>query len=154
MNPSRRDTLRLAGGAGLCGALASAGLLGAPEAAAQGLEAAVFKAQGLAAGLEAMGAKGAVESKGVQLIADDVAENGASVTIGIRSTLPGTQMIALLVDKNPTALVAAFEIPEGTEPDLRTRIKMAQTSSVVALVKAGGKFHFARKEIKVTAGGC
>jgi sulfur-oxidizing protein SoxY len=35
-----------------------------------------------------------------------------------------------------------------------TRVKMGQTSHVVALVKADGKFFFARREIKVTLGGC
>jgi len=35
-----------------------------------------------------------------------------------------------------------------------TRVKMGQTSNVLALVKADGKFFYAMKEVKVTLGGC
>jgi sulfur-oxidizing protein SoxY len=31
---------------------------------------------------------------------------------------------------------------------------MSQTSDVIALIKADGRFHMARKEVKVTIGGC
>ena len=50
-------------------------------------------------------------------------------------------------------LAAVFDIPPGTEPALSTRIKMAQTSNVYALVKADGKYYVASKEIKVTSAG-
>ena len=39
-------------------------------------------------------------------------------------------------------------------PEVTTRIKMGQTSNVTVLVKAGGKYFTATKEIKVTLGGC
>jgi sulfur-oxidizing protein SoxY len=51
-------------------------------------------------------------------------------------------------------LAAVFEIPPGTEPTITTRVKMAQTSNVYALVRAEGKFYFSAREIKVTLGGC
>jgi sulfur-oxidizing protein SoxY len=31
---------------------------------------------------------------------------------------------------------------------------MGQTSDVLAVVKAGGKYYTARKEVKITVGGC
>ncbi|MHB1142749.1 MAG: thiosulfate oxidation carrier protein SoxY, partial [Sulfuricaulis sp.] len=34
------------------------------------------------------------------------------------------------------------------------RMKMGQTSDVVAVVKAGGKLYTARQNVKVTVGGC
>ena len=43
---------------------------------------------------------------------------------------------------------------DGTEPQVNTRVKMGQTSNVIALVKADGKFYYASKEVKVTLGGC
>jgi len=70
------------------------------------------------------------------------------------SPLPMSPQILILVDKNPTMLVASFVLPEGTEGYLATRIKMAQTSNVIALVKVNGKFYRASKEVKVTKGGC
>jgi sulfur-oxidizing protein SoxY len=33
-------------------------------------------------------------------------------------------------------------------------LKMAQTSSVYALVRAGDKYFYAAREVKVTLGGC
>ena len=84
----------------------------------------------------------------------DIAENGAVVPIGVTSTIPRTESIAILIEKNPNMLAAIFDIPAGTEPSLSTRVKMAQTSNVYALVKAGGKYFVASKEIKVTLGGC
>jgi sulfur-oxidizing protein SoxY len=58
------------------------------------------------------------------------------------------------VEKNPNVLAATFAIPQGTLPEVQTRVKMAQTSNVFALVKADGKFYYAAKEIKITLGGC
>jgi sulfur-oxidizing protein SoxY len=37
---------------------------------------------------------------------------------------------------------------------ISTRIKMGQTGNVIAVVKANGKLYSARKEVKVTIGGC
>ena len=90
----------------------------------------------------------------MQLTAPDIAENGAVVPVGVVSTLAGVEAIAILVEKNPNPLAASFMLPAGTEPSVQTRVKMGQTSDVYALVKAGGKFFIAKKEIKVTLGGC
>ena len=76
------------------------------------------------------------------------------VPVGVASKLPKTEAIAILVEKNPNMLAAVFDIPAGTEPSINTRIKMAQTSNVYALVKADGRFYVTAKEIKVTLGGC
>ena len=74
--------------------------------------------------------------------------------IGVNSAIPKTESIAILIEKNPNTLAALFDIPQGTEPALSTRVKMGQTSNVYALVKADGKYYVASKEIKVTLGGC
>ena len=47
-----------------------------------------------------------------------------------------------------------FDILPGTEANVGTRVKMGQSSNVHAVVKAGGKFYVATKEVKVTLGGC
>ena len=87
-------------------------------------------------------------------MAPDIAENGAVVPVGIKSNLPKTEMMALLVAKNPNALAGAYEILQGADAEVSMRIQMGETSEVVALVQADGKFYLARKEVKVTAGGC
>jgi sulfur-oxidizing protein SoxY len=60
----------------------------------------------------------------------------------------------ILVEKNLNPLAAGFTIPAGTEPTVSTRVKMAQTSNVHAVVKADNKYYVATKEVKVTLGGC
>ena len=76
------------------------------------------------------------------------------VPIGITSNVPKTESIAILIEKNPNLLAAVFDIPAGTDPTISTRVKMAQSSNVYALVKADGKYYVAAKDIKVTLGGC
>lgn len=154
MDRNRRLTLRAAGGAGLQGALGSAGLLRAGAADAQAFNPAAFQARSVAEVLKALGAGTPADSREVAITAPEIAENGAVVQVAVRSALARTDFIALLVDRNPNALAGAFEIPEGTDPDVTMRIKMSQTSQVVALVRAEGRYYSARREIKVTIGGC
>jgi len=154
MDHSRRTTLQVATGAGLYAALVSIGLLKPGTASAQAFDKASFQVKGIADTLKALGAAGAAESAEIVINSPDIAENGAVVPVGIRSSLPKTEMMALLVDKNPRALAGAYEILEGGVPDVAMRIKMGQSSDVVAVVRADGKYYMARKEIKVTLGGC
>jgi len=103
--------------------------------------------------IKILGAGSPDKSSAVTLNAPDIAENGAVVPVGITTTLKADQM-AILVEKNPSALAAQFFVPAGTEPFVTTRIKMGQTSNVYGLVKADGKWLMTVKEVKVTLGGC
>jgi sulfur-oxidizing protein SoxY len=61
----------------------------------------------------------------------------------------------VLVEKNPNALVAKFDVSEAIEANVATRAKMGQTSDVYAVaITQDGKAHYAKKEVKVTLGGC
>jgi len=152
MRHARREFLASTGG--LLGLLLAAGFLRPEEVGAQVWDQAAFASKTLQDLVKVLGGSGALESAEVSIIAPDIAENGAVVPIGVASKLAGTESIAILVEKNPNVLAAAFGIPAGTLPEVQTRVKMAQTSNVFALVKAGGKFSYAAKEIKITLGGC
>jgi sulfur-oxidizing protein SoxY len=104
--------------------------------------------------LKSLGAENAAESKAITITAPDIAENGAVVPVAIASRIPGTQQISLVAEKNPFPLAATFDVAGGGEGYVSTRIKMGQTSDVWAVVRADGKFYAARKEIKITIGGC
>jgi sulfur-oxidizing protein SoxY len=104
--------------------------------------------------VKALGGTTAAESKDITITSPDIAENGAVVPFTISSKLGKTEQLALLVEKNPNILAASFTIPDGTEPSVNTRVKMGQTSNVIALVKADGKYYYTSKEVKVTLGGC
>lgn len=154
MNSSRRSSLKLAGTASLYSSLVAIGLLKPGEVSAKALDRIAFEAKGIVNTLKALGASDAQASDQVTLVAQDIAENGAVVSVGVRSSVPGTQALGLLVERNPNALAAWYELLDGALPDVTMRIKMSQSSEVVALVKAGDRFHLARKEIMVTIGGC
>ena len=90
----------------------------------------------------------------VRLSATDLAENGAVVPVTIESRLANVDSIIILVDKNPSALVARFTFAPNVKPFIKTNIKMAQTSYLSAVVTAGGKLYSTKKKIKVVLNGC
>ena len=149
MNQTRRDALKTTGA---LATLVSLGIVTQSQAHAA-LDRASFEGKTLADALKAVGGTPATSDQ-VTVVAPDIAENGAVVPVGAVSKLPNTTDIMIIVEKNPSPLAAAFTIPAGTTADVQTRIKMGQSSNVIAVVKADGKLYSATKETKVTLGGC
>jgi sulfur-oxidizing protein SoxY len=123
---SRRHALQATGGLGLFSALVSIGMLTPGTAAAQAFNNAAFQAKGIVDAMKALGAAGAIESKDVIITASDIAENGAVVPVGIRSALAKTEMMALLVEKNPNGLAGAYDILDGADAEVQMNIKMGR----------------------------
>jgi sulfur-oxidizing protein SoxY len=147
---TRRKTLKQS--AVLAGLLAGTGMF--PQYA-QAFNAVAFDAKNVADALKALGASAPQASKDVTITAPDIAENGAVVPLGAATTLAGVKQILLLVEKNPSALIALFNVTDSVEANLLTRAKMGQSSDVYAVaVMNDGKAFFAKKEVKVTLGGC
>lgn len=147
---NRRETLKHS--AALAGLLAGTGLF--PQFA-WAFNRTAFEARQVADAVKAYGGAAPVESREVTLTAPEIAENGAVVPIGLASSLPGVKHLLLLVEKNPNVLVAKFDLTDAIEPNLSTRAKMGETSNVYAVaITQDGKAFFARKEVKVTLGGC
>jgi len=150
MNQSRRTTLQQ--GAIVAGLLLSTGLF--PQYA-QAFNAKAFEAKSMAEVLKALGAGAPTESKDVTIAGPDIAENGAVVPLGASTALPGVKQLLILVEKNPSALIAVFNMTDGIDTNISTRAKMGQSSDVYAVaVMNDGKVLFAKKEVKVTLGGC
>ncbi|MBI4294090.1 MAG: thiosulfate oxidation carrier protein SoxY [Betaproteobacteria bacterium] len=154
MDQKRRDVLRAGGGAGLLALLGAAGFAAPNTVMAADWNKTAFDGKSVQEAFKALGAASPAESADIVMKAPDIAENGAVVPVGIESKIQGTESIALVIEKNPSPLAAAFDIPAGTELAVTTRVKMAETSNVYALVKAKGQYYVAKKEIKVTLGGC
>jgi sulfur-oxidizing protein SoxY len=93
-------------------------------------------------------------SNQIELKVPEIAENGAVVPVTVSTSLDGVESVSIVVEKNPRPLAAAFEIPPGTLPDVSCRIKMGETSDVMAVVKTPGGVFSASKMVKVTIGGC
>lgn len=147
---TRRETLHRS--AAVAGLLAATGLF--PQYALAYNKSA-FEAKSVPDVLKALGAGAPVESKDVTIKGPDIAENGAVVPLGASTTLAGVKQILMLVEKNPATMVALFNVNDSVEPNFTTRTKMGQSSDVYAVaIMADGKALFARKEIKVTLGGC
>ena len=147
----RRTFLQGTLAAGAAGLAVSAGLLTPSMVMAEGGGA--FDAKSMEDALKIM-ALTPEDSGDIKIKAPEIAENGAVVPVTVTSGVAGTTEISILVDGNPTPLAATFILPEGTSPEVSTRIKMGKTANVVAIAKAGDKAYTAKQEVKVTIGGC
>lgn len=90
----------------------------------------------------------------IQIVAPDRAENGAIVQVEVKSNIANTEAIAIFVEKNPTPLIANFMFSNGAEPFVVTRIKMAETSDIKVVVKAGSQYFTNAKNVVVLENGC
>ena len=84
----------------------------------------------------------------------DSAENGAVVPVTVRTDLEGVQSITLIVRKNPSPLAVSFELGEHTDAEISTRIKLTDSSSVLAVVKTRDQLYGIEKSVAVKLGAC
>ena len=157
MDLTRRVALKAGSGATVYALAVAAGLIRPADALAQSSwNKGAFESKSLAEATKALGVPAMAESAEVRFTnpTPDIAENGAVVPVTVTSGLPKTQSIAILIPRNPNTLIASFDVLDGMDPFVSTRVKMAETSDVYALVKADGRYYYAKKEIKVTIGGC
>jgi sulfur-oxidizing protein SoxY len=148
---TRRQALKSS--AAVASLLALTGLM--PQIVHAAFNKTAFDAKNIADAMKALGSGAPIESKDVTIGGPDIAENGAVVPFTLTTTLPGVKQLALLVEKNPSALVALFHMTDGVEANFATRAKMGQSSDVYAVaITNDGKAFFAKKEVKVTLGGC
>ena len=157
VNSSRRQFVRDVSVYGSLVALAKGGFLGVAYARPDAWNEASFEALDLASAISGITGE-PVENDGDQLIrfvAPPIAENGAVVPVGVKVESEKTiDSIAILCDKNPRPLAAYYQLHPDAIPFIRTRIKMRETSSVVAIVHTPDGYVRSEHLIKVTKGGC
>ena len=147
---TRRDALKRS--FAVVSLMMGAGML--PELA-QAFEKSAFDAKTMAEVFKALGLAMPTESKDVTLTAPDIAENGAVVPMTVQTGLPSVKKLLLLVEKNPSPLIAQFMVNTAVDANFQTRAKMGESCDVFAVaVMQDGKTLFAKKEVKVTLGGC
>ncbi len=115
---------------------------------------AAFDASALPEALEWLAIRNEKTSTDIELIAPDMAENGAVVQVEVTSRIADTTSIIVLAEKNPTPLIAQFTFSNGALPYVVTRIKMAETCDVKVLVKAGDAYFTVSKRVEVLENGC
>lgn len=150
----RRFVLRAAG----LGSILAAAPFGFPLHASANTDvsypADAFRQKGEAEAVKKLFGQTATASDKVKLDTPEIAENGAVVPVSVSTDLPDVTAIAILVAENPSALAALYKFAPGTPPTVASRLKMAKTTPVIAVVEAGGKLYSATREVKVTVGGC
>ena len=145
---TRRELLQQAVAGGVCLSLG----MGPVQAVAASP---AFDGKTLAQVAKALGAKSVAASADVRLNTLDYAENGAAVPVDIATSLSGVERMVLFVEKNPTPLIAVFQLGDSMDDALTLHTKMAQTSAVYAMViMADGRALYAKKEVKVVLGSC
>jgi sulfur-oxidizing protein SoxY len=98
--------------------------------------------------------KQATPSSDIHISAPYIAEDGASVFLEVFTTLPQVDGFVVFADRNPEQLVAAFWLGPNTLPEIKTRIKMAQSSNIWVMARSQGQYFSAHRAVKVTVGGC
>ncbi len=94
------------------------------------------------------------ESELIEIKAPEIAENGAVVPITVSTELTNVKRISILVENNPSPLISSIEINDQLSPYVSTRVKMAKTSNIIAIVSTDSGHFSATKNVKVTIGGC
>lgn len=116
---------------------------------------AAFDAKNLAEAVRALGGQAPAASRDITLDVPEIAENGAVVRASFSTSLPGVKRMLLLAEKNPSPLVAVFNVSESIEPSFVINTKLAESTDVVAVaLLADGRTLFTKKPVKVTLGAC
>jgi len=95
----------------------------------------------------------------IRLELPELAENGNTVSMSVAVDPPPgethVEEILVVAPANPNARVVRFRFSAMSVPQAATRIRLAETQSVIAVAKlSDGTFLSATRQIKVTIGGC
>ena len=116
---------------------------------------AAFKSTAAAEALNGLfGTDQTTPSDQITLGVPTIAENGRVVPVEVSTSLENVQSISIVVAENPRPLAVHFELAPNVVPELESRIKMGQSSDVMAVVKTDTGLYSTSKEVKVTIGGC
>jgi sulfur-oxidizing protein SoxY len=158
---SRRDALRLVSGAGVAAGIGSLGLGARPAfATTPGMPQPDEK---VADTLKRLFGDRPLKPAGdlVKFEAPMIAENGAVVPIRVDVDLPMAgdeyvKNIYIISDKNRRPLNARVSLtPQSGKASMGTNIRLASTTDVRAIAETSkGALYEAKREVKVTVGGC
>ena len=118
--------------------------------------ASAFKAETLQDAISKLNNSGvsSIETDKLNLKVPAIAENGALVPVTVSTDMDGIMRLSIIVEKNPNPLVADFELTSNAVPAIKIRVKMAETSNVIALAQTRDRLYTRTQEVKVTLGGC
>lgn len=154
MTNTRRIFLKASLAASTLAVAAGANLL-TPRTVLAAWPAKAFNAKKMDAAMSGIvGSAQTTPSDAITVEAPDIAENGAIVSVTVKTSLPKVESISVFVPVNAFPLSSSYNLSDSTDGFITSRIKMAKTSNVIAVVKSNGKLYSAKKSVKVTLGGC
>jgi len=154
MNLLRRKLVKTAVFVGTTASLVGTGVL-LPQRVLGAYATAAFEAKDVDGAISgSLGSGSVTASDSIKLKAPDIAENGAVVPVTVSSSMANVTAISIIATSNASPLTSTYTLSAECEPFVSTRIKMAKTADVMAVIKADGKLYSATKEVKVTIGGC
>ena len=81
-------------------------------------------------------------------------DDGISVPVQVESKLPDTESICLIAKDNPFPLLACFDFSPQAYPIIQTRIRLAKSTTILAIVTSKGRRYSFSKQIQIGKGGC
>lgn len=113
-----------------------------------------FNARSAESVYAALGIAPPIHSAAIEIIAPDVAENGANVPIEVNARLEQVERILIIGERNLFPLLADARFGPQLAPWLEARVKLAETAPVRVIVQAGGKLYSNSRTVRVIVGGC
>ncbi len=143
----RRTLLKAGLGAGLAGVMLPLRALGAYPTKA-------FLAKEIPDALrEAYGTADIGDSDRIEIDAPHIAADANMVPVRIKSGFDNTESIALVVSGNPSPFTAYFRLYEA-QNFVTTRVRVADTTELLVVVKADGGLHTSRRAVRVGRNEC
>ncbi len=102
---------------------------------------------------ETVGTADIGDSDRVAIIAPDIASDARLIPVRIESALENIESISLLVAGNEQPLTAHYRLYLA-QSFVSTRIRMEKSGELLAVVRAAGALHTARRQIRVSGRQC
>ncbi len=97
----------------------------------------------------ALGVGSPEAGKRVLLELPEIVAAKSSFSIKVSSKTPGTDWIAIFAEQSQTPLLELKEFSPGADHQLSTVVRFEQTTRVRAIVRSGGRYYQATREVKV-----
>jgi len=85
----------------------------------------------------------------IELIAPPLVEFAPRWPVRVVNRMPGVTWMALVIEQNPQPLAALFHFSHGALTEIRSYLKIADSTQVTVVVAAAGKFYGLRRFITV-----
>lgn len=107
------------------------------------------KARTVQEALTALGVPTPELGRKVLLEVPDLVLKNRKAMIKVSSQIPGTDWIAVLVEPREAPFIEAKDFSPGVDHSFSVQVDFARTSTVRAVVRAGGKYFQVKREVKV-----